>query len=52
MIYRLNFPTLYEWSNNNSVNSKILEEKGVNIWKGNTSKEFIEKCNLIISSRI
>ncbi len=26
MIYRLNFPTLYEWSNNNSVNSKILEE--------------------------
>ena len=26
MIYRLNFPTLYEWSYNNSVNSKILEE--------------------------
>jgi hypothetical protein len=26
VIYRLNFPTLYEWSNNNSVNSKILEE--------------------------
>ena len=25
MIYRLDFPTLYEWSNNNSVNSKILE---------------------------
>ena len=28
------------------TNTKILEEKGVNIWKGNTSKEFIEKCNL------
>ena len=28
------------------TNTKLLEEKGVNIWKGNTSKEFIEKCNL------
>jgi dihydrofolate reductase/thymidylate synthase len=28
------------------TNSKLLEEKGVNIWKGNTSKEFIEKCGL------
>ena len=28
------------------TNSKILEDKGVNIWKGNTSKEFIEKCGL------
>lgn len=29
-----------------NTNSKLLEEKGVNIWKGNTSKEFIEKCKL------
>ena len=28
------------------TNSKILEEKGVNIWKPNTTKEFIEKCKL------
>jgi dihydrofolate reductase / thymidylate synthase len=28
------------------TNSKHLEEKGVNIWKGNTTKEFIEKCGL------
>jgi dihydrofolate reductase/thymidylate synthase len=28
------------------TNSKLLEEKGVNIWKPNTSKEFIEKCGL------
>lgn len=28
------------------TNSKILEDKGVNIWKPNTSKEFIEKCKL------
>jgi len=28
------------------TDSKILEDKGVNIWKGNTSKEFIEKCGL------
>lgn len=28
------------------TDSKLLEEKGVNIWKGNTSKEFIEKCGL------
>ncbi len=25
------------------TNSKLLEEKGINIWKGNTSKEFIKK---------
>lgn len=29
-----------------NTNSKLLEEKGVNIWKGNTSKEFIKKCGL------
>jgi thymidylate synthase len=28
------------------TNSKILEEKAVNIWKENTSKEFLEKVNL------
>ena len=28
------------------TNSKLLEEKGVRIWQGNTSKEFIESCNL------
>lgn len=28
------------------TDSKILESKGVNIWKWNTSKEFIEKCKL------
>lgn len=28
------------------TNSKILEEKQVNIWKPNTTKEFIDKCGL------
>lgn len=28
------------------TNTKTLEEKGVNIWKGNTSKEFQEKVGL------
>ncbi|ADO67536.1 putative bifunctional dihydrofolate reductase/thymidylate synthase [Cafeteria roenbergensis virus] len=28
------------------TNSKLLEEKGVNIWKGNTSKDFITKLGL------
>lgn len=28
------------------TDTKILEEKGVNIWKGNTSKEFLEKVGL------
>jgi len=27
------------------TNTKILEEKGVNIWKGNTSKEFLQNNN-------
>ena len=26
------------------TNSKILEEKGINIWKGNTSREFLDKA--------
>lgn len=29
-----------------NTNSKILEEKGVNIWKGNTSREFLDKVGL------
>jgi thymidylate synthase len=28
------------------TNSKILESKGVNIWKGNTSREFLDKKGL------
>jgi dihydrofolate reductase/thymidylate synthase len=28
------------------TNSKLLEQKGVNIWKGNTSKEFLKNMNL------
>lgn len=28
------------------TNSKLLEEKGVNIWKGNTSSEFLQSRNL------
>lgn len=29
-----------------NTDSKILENKGVNIWKPNTTSEFIEKCGL------
>jgi thymidylate synthase len=28
------------------TNSKILEEKGINIWKGNTTREFLDSINL------
>lgn len=28
------------------TNSKLLEEKGINIWKGNTSKEFLDRLGL------
>lgn len=31
---------------NGSTNTKILEEKNVNIWKGNTSTEFLQANNL------
>jgi len=31
---------------NGKTDSKILEEKGINIWKPNTSKEFIKSRNL------
>lgn len=34
------------WFISGSTNSKILEAQGVNIWKGNTSKEFLEKRGL------
>lgn len=29
-----------------NTDTKILEKKGVNIWKGNTSREFLDKINL------
>lgn len=29
-----------------STDTKVLEEKGVNIWKGNTSREFLDKRGL------
>lgn len=28
------------------TNTKLLEEKNINIWKGNTNKEFLDKLNL------
>lgn len=34
------------WFLKGDTNSKHLEEKGVNIWKGNSSIDFIKKCNL------
>ena len=34
------------WFLNGETNSKLLEDKKVNIWKGNSSKEFLEKTNL------
>lgn len=34
------------WFLKGDTNSKHLEEKGVNIWKGNSSTDFIKKCNL------
>ena len=33
------------WFVNSRVDSKILEEKRVNIWKGNTSREFLDSLN-------
>lgn len=36
--------TLFFLSGN--TNTKILEEKGINIWKGNTSREFLDSRNL------
>ena len=34
------------WFIKGSTDSKILENKGINIWKGNTSREFLDKMNL------
>ena len=34
------------WFLKGETNSKILEKKKVNIWKGNSSKEFLEKVDL------
>ena len=34
------------WFIKGQTDSKILEEKKVNIWKGNTSKEFLQSSNL------
>ena len=34
------------WFFKGCTDSKVLEEKKVNIWKGNTTKEFIESVNL------
>ena len=34
------------WFLKGQTNSKILEDKNVNIWKGNSSKEFLENNNL------
>jgi thymidylate synthase len=34
------------WFLRGDTNSKILEEKGVNIWKGNSSREFLDNRNL------
>lgn len=34
------------WILNGETNSKLLEKNNVNIWKGNTSQEFIDTANL------
>lgn len=35
-----------KWFLNGRVDSKELEKKGVNIWKGNTTREFLDNSNL------
>jgi hypothetical protein len=30
------------------TDTKILEAQGVNIWKGNTSRAFLDSCGLIM----
>ena len=37
------------WFLNGKTNSKILEDKKINIWKQNTSKDFLAKMNLYYS---
>jgi thymidylate synthase len=34
------------WFLRGSTNSKELEEKGINIWKGNSSREYLDSVNL------
>jgi thymidylate synthase len=34
------------WFIRGETDSKLLEAKGINIWKGNTSREFLDKKNL------
>lgn len=35
-----------KWFISGSTDSKILEAKGINIWKGNTSREALDKLGL------
>jgi thymidylate synthase len=34
------------WFINGNTNSKILENNGINIWKGNSTREFLDSVNL------
>lgn len=34
------------WMINGQTNSKLLEDKKINIWKGNSSREYLDKNNL------
>jgi len=36
----------WKWMMSGSTDSKILEEKNINIWKGNTSREFLDSRGL------
>lgn len=38
--------TELKWFLNGRVDSKELETKGINIWKGNTTREFLDNSNL------
>lgn len=46
---KMNWNSIIEelcWFIRGETNSKLLESKNVNIWKGNTSKEFLSNRNL------
>lgn len=32
---------------NGHTNTNLLEDKGIKVWSGNTSREFLDKCNLM-----